>query len=201
MKKFSEYIGKNTHAVSFVNKHDVLTVKSFIKFSEWYWDENKFGPKGAGAKFSERVFASWVYNYLNRSKVLKEISMQHKMPLKVEGVEKQVDLYIKTSGGSSLIEFKCNIDMVEKDLFKFSLSKSKSEKVIFIWEMPDKMYSSKGEDSSYLKLLKYFKKEYGIHYFYFPVHNRSGSKSESNKYLSAEIDRFHKYLDGIGNNA
>ena len=63
------------------------------------------------------------------------------------------------------------------------------------------MYSANGDDSSYLKLLKYFKKKYNIYYFYFPVNNRLGSKSDSAKYLSIEIERFHEYLDGIGNNA
>lgn len=198
---FSEYIGRNSHAESFVKNHKVLTVNSFFEFSKWYWDKSKFGPKGAGSKFSERVFASWVYNHLEGDKELEEISMQHKMPLIVPGVKKQVDLYLKTQRGSLLIEFKCNIDMVEKDLFKFSLSKSKSEKVIFIWEMQDNMYSANGDDSSYLKLLKYFKKKYNIYYFYFPVNNRLGSKSDAAKYLSIEIERFHEYLDGIGNNA
>ena len=117
--KFSEYIGRNSHAESFVKNHKVLTVNSFFDFSKWYWDKSKFGPKGAGSKFSERVFASWVYNHLEGDKELEEISMQHKMPLIVPGVKKQVDLYLKTQRGSLLIEFKCNIDMVEKDLFKF----------------------------------------------------------------------------------
>ena len=99
-----------------------------------------------------------------------EIKRQYEFPLIINGVSKLFDLYLKkTNNSSALIEFKCNIDMIEKDLFKFIYCKTESNKVLFIWEVFDHRKTASGNPSSYLKMLEYFERNKNIKYFYFPL--------------------------------
>ena len=195
--EFIEYIKKNKEAYEFVAKYPDFTASAFKKFEEWYWDESKFDGKGGGSKFSERVFSFWIYNFLNSNNTSFEIKPQSKFPLVIDGVTKQVDLHLLTNNGSSLIEFKCNIDMIEKDIFKFIYSDLEANKIIFIWEVCDNSKAANGEDSSYLKILKHFKSVSNINYFYFPLMDRKKEYYRSNIVISKEIAEFKKYLQSL----
>lgn len=179
----------NEYASTFVAKYPIISADSFQAFGKWYWD-TQF-PRGAGAKFSERVFTYWIYKVVGEMQT-KVLETHYQCKLIIPTVIKDIDLYIKTEQSETLIEFKCNIDMIEKDLFKLMhLNEPGKRKCLFIWEKHDSSTNRDGEDSSYMKLLKFFSSEkYGIDYFYFPLSRRTGQQNQ----LQNQIDTFLKYI-------
>ena len=192
--KLEVYIDNNEQAKLFLQKFPILSAESFFEFGEEYYIN---GP--AGSKFSERVFTQWIHNAVE--KLSPQLITQSKLELIVEGVKKEVDLQLILRGTDHfLIEFKCNIDMIEKDIFKFIfLSNKTAKKSIFIWEYTDFSQSRDNTDSSYLKILNYFKINYNIDYFYFPLHKKDGKRYDQDA-LQQKIDTFIDYLKSTDSN-
>ena len=186
--KLYNYISQNQQALYFVTKYPVLSADNFFKFGEEYYSRGT----SAGSKFSERVFTKWIYESV--ADLDPRWTKQSKLDLLVQGVQKQVDLQLVLNGIEFLIEFKCNIDMIEKDIFKFIYLKDQTpQKLIFIWEYIDNSQSVRNGDSSYLRILDYFEKNNGINYYYFPLRNHDKTPYDGNN-LQQKIDSFINYL-------
>ncbi|MCX5718219.1 MAG: hypothetical protein NTW44_07985 [Nitrospirae bacterium] len=106
-------------------------------------------------------------------------------------IKKDADLFIKSNRNEIIIEFKCNIDMIEKDLFKLMLAPRKYKKILFIWEKRDNSKKAKSDkESSYITILKYAKEKKWIdEYFYFPLLGKNGRKVAPSR-LKKEIEKF-----------
>jgi hypothetical protein len=160
----------------FLRNHPKFSADSARKFADKYYDSKSEGK--LGSKFSERIFVKWILNALEGEIDRNNIKTHFPFSLMLDGKEitdgKKADLYIKRGDTEVLIEFKCNIDNIEKDLFKFVFSDKKYKKILFIWEGWDKSENQNGEDSSYLKILKAFENPpYKIDYVYLPVYEKN----------------------------
>jgi hypothetical protein len=199
----NEYIQQNEQSRLFLQNYPELCADSFFKFEEEYYKKMNEKDKSAGSKFSERVFTQWIYN------VVKDLSPtlipQAKLELASEGVQKQIDLHLMLRNKDHfLIEFKCNIDMIEKDIFKFIyLKQTNAKKLMFIWESVDSSRSRHNDFCSYIKILDFFKKNNGIEYFYFPLWQKNGKTylKYDAETLQKNIDYFINYLRCTNSNA
>lgn len=187
-----KFVRQNDYAFKFVTEHPTISAESFQAFNDWYWAEEF--PRGAGAKFSERVFTYWIYKAVKDMQP--KVFTHYQCKLIIPTVIKDVDLYIETTRSKTLIEFKCNIDMIEKDLFKLMhLNEPKKRKCLFIWEVYDNSKNRHDEDSSYMKLLKFFSDDkYGIDYFYFPLLKKPEATMIPRNERQAQIDNFLNYV-------
>jgi hypothetical protein len=128
-----------------------------------------------GSKFSERVFRSWILKALEEKvyEPVKRKSFKFSLILdgKVITDNKKPDMYIKRKEDNKeiLVEFKCDIDNIEKDLFKLYFSDEKFKKILFVWENWDNGESTKGGKGSYLKILEAFQGQHNIDFVYMPI--------------------------------
>jgi len=190
------------------NSNKSLTYKSLRAFFDEYETAKKNGKKEGGAKFSERVFSYWTMKNLKKNGSYPEVTIQHRHQIKLHSIKgeeayvtKKFDFSFEGATNKKVfIEFKCNIDNIEKDLYKFFLLKGdksikNSVTAIVIFEGEDnwknKRKKNNGELSGYAKLLQDSKaKELLDEYFYFPINNKrkatKGIKSYKN-FLKTEI--------------
>lgn len=188
-----EYIKKNSSAVKFLQKksNQSFNVNSFKRFGEEY-------SKSGNAAFSEKVFVKWIWNELKENNKV-EITPQKTYPIEIKGgtgrIEKNADLFIETNKIKMILEFKCNIDMIEKDIFKLMLAPKEYKKLLFIWEQYNNELNRFGVDSSYTTILKCAKEQKWIDdYFYFPLWEKDDETRVPDNKIKKEIERFKKYL-------
>ena len=181
-----DYVNENLIAQNFIQKHECLTECNLIDFEREYALKGKEG----GAKFSERVFAYWLYVEFNKIEQSQIEYIPHFRKLtRIDGVSKNYDFVVKTQRATNIFEFKCNIDMVEKDIFKFFISDPNANRILLIWEAFDNSLTSSCEEGSYLKLLKFAKSnEWLTDYFYLPVYKDRLKKNVNDK-IGTEINR------------
>ena len=196
---WNKYVCDNRLAKNFLERHRCLSVASLREFAEKY-EKNKRGSEG-GAKFSERVFSYWIAKELFEYDASSRVRIHDNREIRLHDkttVDKRIDFsFQRGSGPRVYIEFKCNIDMVEKDLFKFYLMKrNKCEIVtsIFIWERCDKWEYAKGGPSQYARLLE-DTQAHGFldEYFYFPIYDRNEEHIVDGR-IKDEITKFCKFL-------
>lgn len=189
---YQEYISQNNDVINFLNNQNYcsLSVDSLRAFAERY---NNLQRRG-GAKFSERVFIYWTVKKLLQNNVSLNVKIHDKFNIPILPVEenievpKIIDFSFQCNNSSRVyIEFKCNIDMVEKDLYKFYLMKRNNHNPsiitsIFIWERVDHWKYANGNHGQYALLLNDAKVKGSLdEFFYFPVYDRN------NKYINDEI--------------
>lgn len=189
---------------NFLNEFPMFSAEAARAFCDTYYEGE--GTKGTkGSKYSERVFKNWISNAL-QNKISDEEKIS-KSGLKIGGEvisdSKKPDMYIKrnSDGKRVLIEFKCNIDMVEKDLFKIYFNSDNDCKyILFIWEHHDHSKSRRNpnEYSSYLKILNSFKKHalsQGINFdfIYMPIYT---DENETAKNGDVE-EKFNQLIKAI----
>lgn len=167
------YVSQNADACCFVKRHNYLCLKSFKEFLEIYYRNNK----SLGAKFSERVFSYWLYNYFKDFEYFKNerfspsIRVQEQVEIKM-ALERDCPIITKrfdvcllaNSKRVVLIEFKANIDMVEKDLYKFYLlnrfyEDKNIKKVFLIFENENNAFNRRNQPGHYLSLLELAKED------------------------------------------
>lgn len=203
-KLWDDYVSKNELARSFLSNetHCCLSVPSLTEFARVY-EDNK-GRRGAGAAFSERVFSYWIAKELFEHNVPLKVRIDDKISIELSGeigsIPKVIDFSFKRGSGPCVyIEFKCNIDMVEKDLFKFYLMKRKHSEIvtsIFIWERSDHWEYAKGGLSQYARLLKDAQANGFLdRHFYFPIYDRN-KEPILDEIIELEIAQFREFLHG-----
>ena len=152
------YVADNKIANQFVTDNNQISVLSLKAFKDKYYSKKP----SLGSSFSERVFSYWLYKEVEQFTPLvirtQEILLIT-LPLGTEvQVKKSVDLSLEYNNGKTFIEFKTNIDMIEKDLYKFYLhhrfsKDEQSKKLLFVWESTDSRFYKSGSDSQYFSLL------------------------------------------------
>ena len=183
---------KNGRPRSFIEEHPKLCIESLKAFKKKYYPEDKNNPKGKGkplgAKFSERVFSYWLYKEVEEFDPTIEsqkelvIKLPFIKPLTQLGnpenevkIKKTPDLYLQYNNRKILVEFKTNIDMVEKDLYKFWLYKRHGnpdkEILFFIWEGEDNRFYKRGNrsESQYHSMLRLAVRDTIDEFVYFPI--------------------------------
>ncbi len=190
------YIAQNDDALKFVNDYPLLTFESLLIFGKVYGcGKNRAGK--LGSKFSERVFSYWIFNEIKQFNPIVKTQAKIFLPLNNRQVRKDVDLSCEYCDTQYLIEFKANLDMVEKDLFKFWLFQElgqhdNSIKLMYIWECGDGRFDKNGEDNQYLSLLKYARDRKIIdEFFYFPM------DSGLVDFLKAQIESLKYWLTKV----
>lgn len=190
-----KYVNQNDEAGQFLKKNRELSPKSFGKFAVKY---NDLGKQRGGAKFSERIFTSWTTAVLREANFPGPVSIHHTYSIgNIEcddrsPLEKRIDFYFQSGKRKVCIEFKCNIDNIEKDLYKFWLIKRNGQNpdvvtVLLIWEAEDHWEYKKGGLSQYAKLLQDAEGNKILNaYFYLPQGN--DAKIEEN------IDMYKTFL-------
>lgn len=200
---WDDYASKNELAKSFLSNetHCCLSVPSLTKFAKIY-EENK--GRGAGAKFSERVFSYWIAKELFEYNVPLKVRIDDEISIELSGeigsIPKKIDFSFKRGSGPRVyIEFKCNIDMVEKDLYKFYLMKRDDDEIvtsIFIWERSDNWEYAKGGPSQYARLLEDAQASGFLdRYFYFPIYDRN-EESILDGRIELGIAKLSEFLHG-----
>ncbi|PKL48462.1 MAG: hypothetical protein CVV39_04350, partial [Planctomycetes bacterium HGW-Planctomycetes-1] len=172
-EEFSQYITENNSSKKFldnrVNRN--LSQNSFKNFIKTY-------QKNKRSAFSERVFACWIMDEHMSGKNFKVLpTVQDDIKVLNGTVNKRIDFSYEGTKRQRkfkvLIEFKCNIDLIEKDLYKFYLiprcvKKLQIIKCLFIWEWKDNWTDKNGQPSSYAKLLEHAQRKGFLNqYFYF----------------------------------
>jgi len=177
-----------------------LTVNSLKAFGRnyEYWKKSK----ESGAKFSERIFTYWIIQELKtrgfkEARLRKRYDVPIRIPTgngKTEEITKVIDFcFIDKDGKEIYIEYKCNIDLVEKDLYKFYLIKRYKEQkpttVLLIWEIRNNWNDKKkNEPSQCANLLINAKAERILdEYFYLPI-------SDKNK-LREQVFDFKRFIE------
>ncbi len=176
---------------------DFSDFETFKKFFELYYPKDKIKGRQLSA-FSERFFMLFLADLFKK---WDKIKYQRKLTLEKlsengDDTYKFVDMAIIINSKEFLIDFKMNIDLVEKDLFKGYLikrkklegSKKKLKYFLIIFEKKDDSKNKNTRDSQSLQLLKHGKKEGLISdYFYFPCKNESS-------YMEKEFDKTKEKL-------
>jgi hypothetical protein len=192
-----EYINQNALARIFLQDRKILSINSLCAFFRKYEEKDKNGKKKGSASFSERVFSYWTMKILNGKPCETHYSTQNGQPLVHN---KKFDFFFEGKGKKKVfIEFKCNVDNIEKDLYKFWLLKRDRDKAdkniitaLVIWEGNDNSKRKKiDEDSSYMKLLKdasVKKRNILNKYFYFPINNSKKLREGIKNYINFLTD-------------
>ena len=114
-----QYINRNELAKKFLKDHQLLSYDYLCAFAKMYEKRDVGGRKQGSAKFSERVFSYWTM------KIIKEKTCNtHYSPKNVQLLcsNMRFDFFFESERNKRVfIEFKCNIDNIEKDLYKFFL--------------------------------------------------------------------------------
>lgn len=166
----AKYINANEAATAFLNTeaNRTLSEEAFVAFAEEYQQPDR------GAKFSERVFTYWICREFESNGIGIKYCPQLRRKTNIESVEKIYDLVIKAGDLEIMFEFKCNIDMVEKDIFKYMITstiKNKTLKVLFVWERIGHA------NIGYTEILNYALAQNWIDkYFYFPIYKNKDDK-------------------------
>jgi len=200
---WQNYVSTNKHAKSFLTdkQNCYLLVASIEKFADIY--ESQKLDKTAGAKFSERVFSYWTIKELLKNNVSLSVKIHDNIQISIgdDSITKKIDFSFQKNCGSRVyyIEFKCNIDMIEKDLYKFYLMKCYNSNhnfvtSMFIWERSDSRSYARGGLSQYALLLKDAKTNGFLdEYFFFPIYDRK-EECILNERIEQEIEKFNYFL-------
>jgi hypothetical protein len=122
--------------------------------------------KYTGAKTSERFFQIFLCHILESLNCQPTITRHHPLNIMLDAereIEKRcrIDLRIDMNATTIFIELKKNIDLIEKDLFKWFLitkepSVQRHHKLQIIWEREDRSRDKRsGKPNQYQQLLKY----------------------------------------------
>ena len=164
MVLIKNYIKENEKADAFLKNGMDLQPETFYKFLEQYEELEKSG----GSKFSERVFAGWLETLLGEKAVLEP---HKKIESVIPNVYKNYDFLVSLGSLKIIIELKCNIDMIEKDIFKFVITPSSPSaeiiKILLVWEKWDNSKARNGDLSSYMKIANHAKEKGWINAFFY----------------------------------
>ncbi|MFA5386762.1 MAG: hypothetical protein WC297_03815 [Candidatus Paceibacterota bacterium] len=171
-----KYEKENGPTKTFLKKYGELSEKSLLAFFDEHYKKDKSNNRIRSSSFSDRVFAWWTMQFLNDKVCNAPYSPKDDNPLVSN---KKFDFFFEGRGKKKVfIEFKKNIDNIEKDLFKFwLLNGAGTDKNIItalvVWEENDNSTYKNGDRSSYINILKHAKKaEFLTEYFYLPKDNR-----------------------------
>lgn len=204
------YVKKNCDADKFLITHERICPMSLIEFKREYYKEYRDETEGKksrsslGAKFSERVFAYWLFRELEDVGHQEGVSVHKKVRVTAvtsEKIDYIIDFSFQNKHRNYYIEFKCNIDNIEKDLYKFSrihdrwregeLGSEEPIKVLFVWEREDNSYKYRSGERRKDAVLLEDAKCTGIldDYFYFPCEKELMATK-----LESEVARLTKFL-------
>ena len=200
---FLDYVGGNDDAKYFISQYPQIGIDSLKAFKRKYYEDRPLG-----AKFSERVFSYWLYKEVEEFSptIERQKKLEIKLPLEPSGVsenevniKKTPDLYLQYNNRKILVEFKTNIDMVEKDLYKFCLYKeygdSDKEVLFFIWEREDNRFYKRGKrpESQYHSMLRLAVDDSVIDEFvYFPI-----AEELDEEVLNDALEKLRSFLVNI----
>jgi hypothetical protein len=170
------YINENPQAANFLDQsaRTELSSNSFGNFIETYTQRRE---RRGGSAFSERVFSYWIMKILLDANFTPPFFVHKEIDVVLgygqnTPVRKKIDFsFNRNNGNPVFIELKCNIDLIEKDLYKFFLMQSHNvngEKLILIWEDEDRRQDQNQQPNQYIRLLNDAKhSSYLNEYFYF----------------------------------
>jgi len=182
----NEYINNNELANGFLNNHNnqALSYNSLRAFAGLYEERDQNGRRMGSAGFSERVFSYWTMRQLenNGNYTPVDIQYNHEIELRDDEdilgtVRKRFDFsFVGLDDRRIIIEFKCNIDNVEKDLYKFYLLKRENLNAnrfvtaLLVWEVENNWLDRNGNLGQYARLIRDAKVSGFLdEYFYFAV--------------------------------
>ena len=162
------YVAEDKSASKFLasKANQKLSVASVRRFINEYWYAN---DKQRDKKFSERVLSCWVMNELIFRGFKNSVRTQEQISVPLKGIStsenciiKEIDFSTSVNQKKILFEFKCHIDLVEKDLYKYQLlqeclPKEKFYTFLIVWDWNDKWFDKEGKVCQYGKLLEYSK--------------------------------------------
>ena len=162
----------------------------FEEFKEEFFIP-KYNRDHGKSKYSEQVFMRFIEKLAPQTKCDRHFKLEITLENSSKRIGKDIDIYFETLNSVFLVEIKKNIDLVEKDLFKWFLMKNcgweqrnnqnpngkKYKKVELIWEE-----KPQSDDCQYLRLLKYAERQNWIDRYI---------------YLTTDQERFIEQLKGL----
>lgn len=173
----------------FENKPDISSnfseEKSFKKFVRLYLE--KYRKNIGMSKVSEPYFRLFISELIKDLDHVKVEPKHHRIELpNFKNVKKSFDIAVEINNVNFLIELKKNIDMIEKDIFKWILIKDekKYKKIQIIWEQEDRSLNKDRRPNQYMQFLDYAKDKGWIDdYFYFLPTNFESEKERLRRFF------------------